>query len=275
MTPLFRAVYHACRAGAHQRALADIYRTRILRGDEYYLLFNLGGFGTNLSLLVNFFETPWTQPVPSLSPAEQSWVTARVGYTLRAIGRLSEAIDPTRVAAQADADLKDWRNAAISYRNLSELHLALGSVSESVAAARQAVAFADLSGDLVERIVNRSSLGDALHQSGDFDEAMLFFDQAERLQAEREPDYPMLYSLEGFQYCDLLLSCGHPAGVLERAAQTLSWCEAHYPLLFPIASTTFRSAAPAPAVRKKPRSTSTQPRITCAVRECSNICPVP
>ena len=26
------------------------------------------------------------------------------------------------------------------------------------------------------------------------------------MQAERQPDYPLLYSLSGFQYCDLLLT---------------------------------------------------------------------
>jgi len=30
------------------------------------------------------------------------------------------------------------------------------------------------------------------------------------MQAEQEPEYPRLYSLQGYQYCDLLLSRGEP-----------------------------------------------------------------
>ena len=35
--------------------------------------------------------------------------------------------------------------------------------------------------------------------------AKALFQDAERLQAERQPNYPRLYSLQGYQYCDLLL----------------------------------------------------------------------
>jgi tetratricopeptide (TPR) repeat protein len=222
MTPLFYAVYHGCQAGQHREALDEVYNDRILRGgDEFYLWRKLGAFGTDLSLLANFFETPWTQPAVTLSPADQSWVISQAGFALRAVGRLADAVEPMQAAAEARVRSENWKNAAINYGNLSELHLTLGNVPEAVAAARQAIDFADRSGDGFLRMAFRSTLADAVHQSGDLAEAMRLFAEAERLQAERQPDYPILYSLWGYRYCELLLGQGQTAEVLRRASQTL------------------------------------------------------
>jgi len=49
------------------------------------------------------------------------------------------------------------------------------------------------------------------------------FEKAERIQRERQPQYPRLYSLQGAQYCDLLLDLGDASGVRNRAWQTLKW----------------------------------------------------
>ena len=53
---------------------------------------------------------------------------------------------------------------------------------------------------------------DALHQSGRRAEAGALFAEAERMQKERQPEFDLLYSSQGFRYCDWLLA---PA---ERAA---------------------------------------------------------
>jgi hypothetical protein len=55
-------------------------------------------------------------------------------------------------------------------------------------------------------MVNRTTHADALHQAGRRSEAEARFREAEQMQAERQPAYPLLYSLPGFQYCDLLLT---------------------------------------------------------------------
>jgi tetratricopeptide (TPR) repeat protein len=231
MTPLFHAVYHGCQAGQHQEALIEVYRDRILRGGEFYLTQKLGAFGTDLSLLANFFETPWTQPAATLSPADRSWVIGVAGFALRAVGRLADAVEPMQASAEAVVKSENWKSAAISYGNLSELHLTLGNVPEAVAAARQSVDFADRSGEWSQRMARRATLADALHQSGDLAEAVRLFAEAERLQAERQPEYPILYSLRGYRYCDLLLGQGQTAEVLRRASQTLPWGEQQGSLL--------------------------------------------
>jgi tetratricopeptide (TPR) repeat protein len=221
MTPLFYAVYHGCQAGRHDECRRDVYRERILRGAEFFLQKKLGAFGTDLSLLANFFVKPWTQLVSALSPADQSWVMYQAGVALRAVGRLADAVEPTRAAIEAAVQSKDWQSAAPRCVSLSDIHLILGNVREAVAAARQAVIFADQSVDAFPRVTCRTTLADVLHQSGDLGEALRLFVEAERLQAEGQPEYPILYSVRGYEYCDLLLDQGQPAEVLRRASQTL------------------------------------------------------
>ncbi len=82
--------------------------------------------------------------------------------------------------------------------------------------AEQSVTYADRSGDAEERMVNRTTHADALHQAGRRAEAETRFREAEQMQAESQPGYPLLYSLQGFKYCDLLLAAP------ERAAWRLT-----------------------------------------------------
>jgi tetratricopeptide (TPR) repeat protein len=225
MTPLLYAVYHGCRAGLHQAALDGVYRDRILRGNEFYLTKKLGAFGTDLSLLANFFETPWTHPIAALSPVDQSWVVSETGFALRAVGRLADAAEPMQASAEAAVESGVWKKAAVRCKNLSELRLTLGNVPEAIAVARQSVDFADRGGEWGQRMMGRTTLADALHQSGDAAEATRLFAEAERLQKESEPECPTLYSFQGYLYCDLLLGKGQTAEVLRRASQTLEFAE--------------------------------------------------
>jgi hypothetical protein len=90
--------------------------------------------------------------------------------------------------------------------------LTLGEVAGAIGDAEQCVAYADRSGDAFERQSDREALADALHQAGHRDDAQARFREAEAMQAKYQPEYPLLYSLRGFQYCDPLL------GAPERAA---------------------------------------------------------
>ncbi len=254
MEPLFTAVIHGCRAGRQQEAYREVYRRRIQRGDEFYSTKKLGAFGSDLSALSGFFDRPWDQPSASLSSAEQSLVLGIAGFNLRALGRLAEAVQPLEAGLVADTSSEDWKNAARSASNLSELTQTLGELSRAVSFGKQSVDHADRSGDAFLRMVGRTTLADALHQSGRWEESAESFREAEALQEERQPEYPRLYSLQGYQYCDLLLSLGEPepGAVLEgpgadpeaarrwreacqqvrqRAEQTLEWAIKYLGLL--------------------------------------------
>ncbi|MEE8584556.1 MAG: hypothetical protein V3T83_06850, partial [Acidobacteriota bacterium] len=248
MMPLYQAVAHGCRAGLHHEVFHEVYRARIDRGPEFFSTNKLGAFGAALASVSNFFERPWDRPTGHVTEADQALLLHDAGFHLRALGRLLEAAEPMRAALQEGINQKDWNNSALRAGNLSELHLTLGDLRQTVDFARQSVELADRSGDAFQRMSKRTTLADALHQSGGLPEAGALFRQAEQMQKEWQPEYPLLYSVQGFRYCDLLLggceaAAWEPAGpepesdlgpgeavarcreVRERAAQMLEWDE--------------------------------------------------
>jgi len=231
MTPLFYAVYHGCQAGRHQEALEKVYRDRLRRGRDAFLFNSLGAFGVNLSLLANFFEFPWAKAVAGLTPAAQSWVINEAASSLRALGRLDEAVEPTKLGAVTDLQRMDLENAAASLSNLSDLHLTLGAVSDALESARKSVELADRSHDAGEQLLARTTLAHALHNAGEIAQAMELFSRAEKMQVELEPEFRTLYAWQGYQYCDLLLGQGQLAEVRQRATQSFSWAEHNGSLL--------------------------------------------
>jgi tetratricopeptide (TPR) repeat protein len=205
MQPLYAAVVHGCRAGRQQEVMAQVYWRRILRGEEFYSTSKLGAFGSELTSLAGFFDRPWSQPSACLTAAAQAFVLNAAAFVVRALGRLAEAVEPMQASLEACIAQEDWENAAIRAINLSELTLTLGDVPRAVAFGEQSVELADRSGDAFWKMASRAKKADALHQAGRWEESAAAFCEAEAMQAEWQPEYPGLYSLRGFQYCDLLL----------------------------------------------------------------------
>jgi hypothetical protein len=215
LQPLYQAVTHGCLAGRQQEALEKVFRDRILRGtggDGFYSWKRLGAFGANLGAVAAFFEEPWRRLAANLSAPDQAWLLGEAAFYLRALGRLTEAVEPMRVSGEMDVASSKWKFAAVSYSNLSGLEVTLGRLGEAVADGRRAIDFADRSGDAFQKLARRTAAADALHQAGERVEAGALFAEAERMQAALQPQFPRLYSLQGFQYADWLLA---PA---ERAA---------------------------------------------------------
>jgi tetratricopeptide (TPR) repeat protein len=217
MAPLFQAMHHGCQAGRHQEALEEVYVRRIQRGGESYNTKKLGAIGAELSAIAGLFEPPWDKPVAVVTEDWQAFILNEAAFDLHALGRLREAVAPMRAGLERYVERENWDYAARVASNLSELHLALGDVAEAVAAGEASVEHADRSGDAFLRVGNRTAWADALHQAGEAARARALFEEAETLQAERQPEYPRLYPLWGSRYCDLLLAQGRAAGVRERA----------------------------------------------------------
>jgi tetratricopeptide (TPR) repeat protein len=259
MEPLYAAVLHGCRAGRRQEAFGEVFLRRIRRGDQGFSWRKLGAFGSDLAALAGFFDRPWDQPSARLRPASQAFVLNGAAFHLRALGRLAEAVPPMQAGLGRYETLENWAYAARVASNLSELTLTLGEVGRAMAFGEQSVALADRSGDAFLRMAFRTTLADALHQAGRWEESAEAFREAEALQVERQTRYPRLYSVQGYQYCDLLLSRGEPEGgsglegltatpeeaqrfrqvcreVRERAEQALEWAVEHFHFgLLPIA----------------------------------------
>lgn len=215
LQPLYQALTHGCLAGRHVEALEKVYRDRILRGtghDGFYSSRKLGAIGADLGAVAAFFDELWTRLSPHLSAPAEAWLLNQAAVRLRALGRLTEAVEPMRVAVKMAVEAENWKSAAIRASNLTELEIALGRLGEAVADGRRGIEFADRSEEAFQKTVNRAATADALHQAGEQTEAGALFAEAERMQADCQPEFPLLYSLRGFRYADLLLA---PA---ERAA---------------------------------------------------------
>jgi tetratricopeptide (TPR) repeat protein len=122
------------------------------------------------------------------------------------LGRTTESIEATRASLHLSVASREWKNAAISSDNLAATDLTLGRVADAVRNAEQAIVFGDRGDNTFLRLVFRATLADALHQAGRRADAMARFIEAEGLQAAAEWNRPLLYSMRGFQYCDLLLA---------------------------------------------------------------------
>ena len=269
LQPLYQAVAHGCQAGLHQEACDEVYRDRILRGTGSggnYSTFKLGAIGADLGAVACFFEEPWKRLAPALSEAAQAWLLNEAAFRLRALGRLSEAVEPMRAGLQMRIQQKVWRSAAVIAGNLSELKLTLGEVAAAVADAEQSVDLADRSGDAFLRMAFRTTLADALHQSGRRPDARERFREAEAMQAERQAEYPLLYSVQSFQYCDLLLAdaeraawlCG--AGFQPAMERKQDACPTERKQ---DACTTTRSPAPSQRVGEKAKAETANPTQAC------------
>ncbi|MEP7120823.1 MAG: SIR2 family protein, partial [Byssovorax sp.] len=231
MAPLYAAVVHGCLAGKHQEALEEVHLTRIRRANEAFSIHKLGAFGSEVAVLSAFFDPPWERLALALSEPAQAFVLNEAGFALRALGRLQDAAGLVRLSLEQHVAQQTWEGAAVNASNLSDLLQSLGQLSEALQQARKSVEFADMSGDAFHRISKRARLAAALHAIGIQEEAATLFEEAERMQKERQPNFPMLYSLQGFHYCDLLLDQGRDAEVQRRAAQTLKIDEGAHSLL--------------------------------------------
>jgi hypothetical protein len=142
---------------------------------------------------------------------EQAWLLNEAAFKLGSLGRITEAVEPVRVAGEMYVADSFWKGAAISYRTLSYLEAMSGRLVKAVADSRRAVKFADQSGDELQMMIGRSAAANALHQAGKRAEAETLLEKANRLQANRQPDLPLLSSVHGFLYADLLMASAERA----------------------------------------------------------------
>ena len=102
LQPLYQAVAHGCQAGLQQEACDKVYFARILRRERKLQREKLGAFGSDLGAVACFFETPWSRVSPALTEADQAWLLNEAAFRLRALGRLTEALEPMRAGLEMD-----------------------------------------------------------------------------------------------------------------------------------------------------------------------------
>lgn len=222
MQPVFTAIVHGCQAARHEDAL-HIYWEKVQRKKEAYTALKLGAIEADLSVLSSFFALPWERPADTLKDSDKAKILGWVGFRLRALGHLYEAIQPIEKSLDLFTQLEDYENASTSAAQLCELFLTTGDLRLAVDYGDKGVELAELSKN-EHRIMNeQTTVADALHKAGHYQKANSFFQKAEELQASMQPDRPILYSYWGFRYCDFLLSMGKHNEVINRVKTTLGW----------------------------------------------------
>ncbi len=223
MQPLFNAVAHGCAAGLHQQALHEVFNPRIRRKNQNYLIRQLNAISDDLATLAHFFSEPWHTPTTILSQTDQIYILASAGFDLSVLGRLREALEPMQTSIETYIKQGLWSPAAISMGNLCNLQLTLGEIDNALNSGERSMDYAERSGDINALILTHATHANVLHQSGDATFADQLFRDTEHFQKQHHPKYPYLYSVQGFYYCDLLLSQGDAGEALKRTKQTLKW----------------------------------------------------
>ena len=208
LLPLYQAIRHGCQAGRYHQALHQVYIGRILRGSHLHGFFStrqLGAASAELAALAAFFVRPFSEVTDQLPEEDRVFLCNQAGFYLSAIGRPRAALEPTRVGLGAAAAAGDWNNAAGIAGNLAELHLLLGNVGAALDVSETAVELADRSEDLFRRLTCRAIWAEVFHRGGNLADALALFKEAEALQTEWQSHLPMLYSVAGCRFCDVLL----------------------------------------------------------------------
>jgi hypothetical protein len=234
MTPLFAAIAHGCIAGRHGEAFNEVYWPRISRGNEGFAG-KLGLFGSNLAAIAHFFSEPFATPAQGLYAGDRAIVLNVAGFALRALGRLAEAVEPFAANVRLNANASPatrytWSEAARNASNLSQLLVTLGRLEDDAASSKagaaamaaQTVTYADQSGDTFWQMGARVTHADVLLQAGTWGEATARFAEAEARQREHQARLPLLYSVQGYQWCDLKLAQGRGGEVAARAKCALN-----------------------------------------------------
>lgn len=185
-----------------------------------------------MAALANFFAPPWARPLAELRESSKAFLLIQAAMCLQGMGRLAEAVEPMQAGLEAYIAQKSWPNAALAASNLCDLSLTLGRLAHARNYARQGIDIADHNACELEQIICRSYLALVLFHQGHLIKARKFFQQAEKIQRQIQPEYPLLYSLGGFWYCQLLLSLGQYREVQERTAETIEIVRKEHWLIF-------------------------------------------
>jgi tetratricopeptide (TPR) repeat protein len=205
LEPLFNAVAHGCAAQLHREVLTTLYWPRIRRERTNYLADQLGAHTDDLACLAHFFAEPWGEVTTGLSKDDGSFLLGMAFYRLRAMGRLSEALQANAKSVAIAIEIGNILGAAAGRGNQSETQLLLGNIGEAITSARSSVALARESNDLYEISTNLTTLADALHYAGQDTEALSCFVEAEELLVRDDPQCTELYSLQGVRFCEFQL----------------------------------------------------------------------
>jgi tetratricopeptide (TPR) repeat protein len=224
---LLNAVRFGCRAGRRAEAWHNVFWPRIRRNRDgetrNYSLRVLGAFSSDLSALREFFDERWVSVRPGFEPQTEALILMEAGSVLRGLARFKDAQDALQASHEFARDHENASGASEAAGNLAELYVRTGELLKAVKWGQVGLQFADASEDTFLKIVIRGVLANALHATGELDRALAIFSESEALQRDREPDRPILYGIQGWEYWDCLISFRNYREVIQKAQATRRW----------------------------------------------------
>jgi tetratricopeptide (TPR) repeat protein len=227
---LYQAIVNGCQAGRYQETLGAIYWARICKRGVSQKVGNreiqtlgshgvlkLGLVGSELAAMASFFKRPYQEPVHTISKSAAADILQVAAVCLRSQGRLTEALSVDRALLSRMEPTRNKINGIAAAIDLSEVELLVGEIASAVHTANQAIKIADQIRAPHLQVVARSTRANALFAHGQSDEAERLFAEAERTQQHHSYELPLLYGVQGYWYCDLLLATRRWQAVTERS----------------------------------------------------------
>lgn len=220
---MIEVVHHACAAEDFDAAAAVLYN-RVYHGPDSYFTHVLGGWETMLDTLADFYPVRDLSLDPRVeNPAARRWILHETAACLHVLGRLRLASELGGRAVTAAVEAGDRHNAAISYHNLAESHLAAGALASCRAVATEALRLALDAGMAEDELVACTILGRLDDLAQRHDRAAPRFARALEI-ALIETSVPLLYSLSGVRYADHLAAAGRPDEALAVVLANIEFC---------------------------------------------------
>ncbi|MBU1614909.1 tetratricopeptide repeat protein [bacterium] len=226
MQPLFEQVYHGCKAEMYQEAYWDVYWQKVERREEGFLIWKLGAWETNLSLVQNFFPNGDFQKEPLVPKiGDKSYLIIEAGISMISLGRLKEAEGLCKRVIEILISQRDWKNASLVYQNLALLQILTGNLLEAKKSSEEATRLSRKARDVREECYSTTYLAYTLFLLGEMDKASDEFKKAGELERKNDPSKRYLYSRRGIQYADLLLAQGKIQKALDVTQENLRRCK--------------------------------------------------
>ena len=116
---------------------------------------------------------------------------------------MTDAVGPLTAGLDADVGTGAWANASASAQNLCELWLADGDLARASAVADDAVGYAEQADDPFLRMGSLAYRGAVRFRLGPHTGAVEAFALANHWHHQGQPDERWMYSLRGFQECEV------------------------------------------------------------------------
>ncbi len=231
LQPVADAVTYLARAGNVSAAYEKMAEGVIWRGDTFFVTDHLGAYGWNLTLLNEFFSSPWISLKDGFtSDAQRAMLLNEAGFSLMALAHFEEAIEPFLHSIEISRRIHDHTACGRTASNLHHVYLALGRLPDAARLCEESIHHADKGNVTFRRVASRNDLAFVRMKLGDKESAMRLIEEAWDLHPtiERLPGHYLRMT-----YCRLmvLLDAGETARVESELERNVEFLKQHAPPL--------------------------------------------